>query len=104
MYKSYCSLNYKYFYQIYDSEEINAIIHLKYLILLKQTYKTKEEAIASDKKKALNSIIRRFRHTQVEESIRIVQMLEHWKEEISTHLHAMIIAYRTTVQRQKQIC
>lgn len=43
---------------------------------------TKEEAAASDRRKALNSVIRRFRHTQVEESIRVAQTLEHWKEEI----------------------
>lgn len=43
---------------------------------------TKEEAAASNRRKALNSVIRRFRHTQVEKSIHVAQTLEHWKEEI----------------------
>lgn len=32
--------------------------------------------------KALNSVIRRFRHTQVEENIHVAQTLEHRKEKL----------------------
>lgn len=43
---------------------------------------TKEEANNSDKRKEFNNVIKRFKHTQVEESISVAQTLSSWKEEI----------------------
>lgn len=43
---------------------------------------TKEEANNSDKRKEFNNVIKRFKHTQVEESISVAQTLSNWKEEI----------------------
>ena len=43
---------------------------------------TKEEANNSDKWKEFNNVIKRFKHTQVEESISVAQTLSSWKEEI----------------------
>ena len=43
---------------------------------------SKEEVNNSNKRKELNAVIKRFRHTQVEESISVAVTLEHWKEEI----------------------
>lgn len=42
----------------------------------------KEEVNKSDKRKELDDVIKRFRHTQVEESISIAETLDKWKEEI----------------------
>ena len=41
---------------------------------------TKEEANNSDKRKEFNNVIKRFKHTQVEESISVAQILSSWKE------------------------
>lgn len=60
---------------------------------LKQAYNAKEEYLIfdqvskeevnnSDKRKELNGIIKRFRHTHVEESMCVADTLENWKEEI----------------------
>ena len=43
---------------------------------------TKEEVNNSDKIKELNDVIKRFKHTQVEESISVAETLSNWKEEI----------------------
>ncbi len=43
---------------------------------------TKDEVNDTDKRKELNDVIKRFKHTQVEESIRVAETLSHWKEEI----------------------
>lgn len=43
---------------------------------------TKEEVNKSDKRKELNDVIKRFKHTQVEESISVAETLSNWKEEI----------------------
>ena len=43
---------------------------------------SKEEVNKSDKRKELDDVIKRFRHTHVEESISVAVTLEHWKEEI----------------------
>ena len=40
------------------------------------------EANNSDKRKEFNNVIKRFKHTQVEESISVAQTLSSWKEEI----------------------
>ena len=59
---------------------------------LKQAYNAKEEYLIfdqvtkeeanSDKRKEFNNVIKRFKHTQVEESISVAQTLSSWKEEI----------------------
>ena len=43
---------------------------------------SKEEVNKSDKRKELDDVIKRFRHTQVEESISVAETLDNWKEEI----------------------
>lgn len=43
---------------------------------------SKEEVNSSDKRKELNNVIKRFRHTNVEECINVADTLENWKEEI----------------------
>ncbi len=43
---------------------------------------TKDEVNDTDKRKELNDVIKRFKHTQVEESICVAETLSHWKEEI----------------------
>ena len=43
---------------------------------------TKEEVNNSDKIKELNDVIKRFKHTQVEESISVAETLSNWKKEI----------------------
>lgn len=43
---------------------------------------TQEEVNQCDKRKELNTVIKRFKHTQVEESIRVAETLINWKEEI----------------------
>ena len=43
---------------------------------------SKEEVNNSDKRKELNAVIKKFRHTHVEESVSVAETLEHWKEEI----------------------
>lgn len=43
---------------------------------------SKEEVNKSDKRKELDDVIKRFRHTQVEESISVAETLGNWKEEI----------------------
>lgn len=60
---------------------------------LRQAYNAKEEYLIfdqvskkevnkSDKRKELDDVIKRFRHTQVEESISVAETLDNWKEEI----------------------
>lgn len=60
---------------------------------LKQAYYAKEEYLIfdqvkkedinnTDKRKEIDNVIKRFRHTQVEESIKVADTLVHWKEEI----------------------
>lgn len=58
--------------QAYDAKE-------EYLIF---DQVSKEEVNNSDKRKELNDVIKRFRHTQVEESMSVADTLENWKEEI----------------------
>lgn len=43
---------------------------------------SKEEVNKSDKRKELNDVIKRFKYTQVEESISVAETLDNWKEEI----------------------
>ena len=43
---------------------------------------SKEEVNNSNKRKELNAVIKKFKHTHVEESISVAVTLEHWKEEI----------------------
>ena len=43
---------------------------------------SKEEVNNSNKRKELNTVIKKFKHTHVEESISVAETLEHWKEEI----------------------
>lgn len=43
---------------------------------------SKEEVNNSNKRKELNAVIKKFKHTHVEESISVAETLEHWKEEI----------------------
>ena len=43
---------------------------------------SKEEINNSNKRKELNAVIKKFKHTHVEESTSVAVTLEHWKEEI----------------------